>query len=65
MNSDLASLNNLNEIVLPSAPPFWPPAAGFWLLVIILTGLLGLAITCYFLNRKKKRLQKSRFNVIS
>jgi hypothetical protein len=59
MNSDLASLNNLNEIVLPSAPPFWPPAAGFWLLVIILAGLLGLVTTCYFLNRKKNAYRRA------
>jgi len=43
MLQDSASLQNLRDIVVPEAPPLWPPAPGVWvLLVIILAVVLAL-----------------------
>lgn len=43
MPQDSASLQNLRDIVVPEAPPLWPPAPGVWvLLVIILAVVLAL-----------------------
>ena len=40
MNTDPASLDNLREIILPPPVPWWPLAAGWWVLLGLLT-LLG------------------------
>ncbi len=37
MNTDPASLDNLREIILPPQVPWWPPAAGWWVLFALLT----------------------------
>jgi hypothetical protein len=31
VNSEQYSLNNLRDIVVPDAPPFWPPSPGVWI----------------------------------
>jgi len=36
MNSDPASLDNLREIILPPPVPWWPLAAGWWVLLAVL-----------------------------
>ncbi len=46
MEPDSQSLNNLQDIALPAAPSFWPPASGFW---ILLTLILMLLITVAWL----------------
>lgn len=44
MDNESYSLSNLREIVVPDAPPFWPPAPGMWValgivvLVLLFTG---------------------------
>lgn len=38
--SDSANLNNLQDIVLPTPPSFWPPAQGLWILVALITMLV-------------------------
>jgi hypothetical protein len=35
MPQDPASLQNLRDIVVPEAPPLWPPAPGVWVLLVI------------------------------
>ena len=35
MPQDSASLQNLRDIVVPEAPPLWPPAPGVWVLSVI------------------------------
>ena len=32
----MLSLSDLQDIVLPAAPPSWPPATGFWVLLLLL-----------------------------
>jgi len=44
MDENLYSLSNLRDIVIPDAPPYWPPAAGFWVaLGMVVTILLFVA----------------------
>lgn len=33
---EVLSLSDLQDIVLPAVPPFWPPAQGFWILLFLL-----------------------------
>lgn len=41
MASDPGSLSNLNDIVLAPAPSWWPPALGWYaLIIVLLTGLI-------------------------
>lgn len=37
MTNDEFSLSNLSDIVIPEPPPYWPPALGGWIVLIILT----------------------------
>lgn len=37
---EVLSLSDLQDIVLPAAPPAWPPATGFWVFLILLVVLL-------------------------
>ena len=36
---EVLSLSDLQDIVLPPAPPAWPPASGFWVLLALLAVL--------------------------
>jgi hypothetical protein len=40
MNEQEASLSNLRDIVVPEPPPFWPPAPGVWVALIIAVAVL-------------------------
>lgn len=42
MNDDALTLQDLREIVLPPAPPFWPLAPGLWIALGLLTLLAAL-----------------------
>lgn len=35
MTDDPADLSNLHDIVVPDAVPWWPPAPGVWLLLVL------------------------------
>ena len=54
MSGESTSLDNLRDIVLPAPPPFWPPAPGFWPLVIFLL-LLILFLGWQFYRRWQAR----------
>ena len=58
MNSqEMLSLNKLNDIVIPEAPGWWPPAPGFWLLLalaIIVLLLIGYRFYLFW-NRNRYR----------
>jgi hypothetical protein len=40
MDENQYSLNNLRDIVMPDAPPFWPPASGFWVALAMVAAIL-------------------------
>ena len=40
MNQDSISLDRLQDIVEPSAVPWWPPAMGWWILLALLVAAL-------------------------
>jgi hypothetical protein len=44
LDTDPYSLSNLRDIVVPDAPPFWPPAPGLWValgMVLLVTYLVA------------------------
>jgi hypothetical protein len=43
MNNDTSSLDNLRDIVVPSAVPWWPPAPGWWIVSAVLLVMLIVA----------------------
>lgn len=51
-------LNSLHDIVLPADVSAWPPALGWWL--ILLAGILMLGLSVFFALRYYRRLQKRR-----
>ncbi|MFQ3225926.1 MAG: hypothetical protein ACI8Z5_002195 [Lentimonas sp.] len=53
MEPESQSLSNLQDIVLPAAPSFWPPSSGFWILVVLILMLL-IAIT-WFITQARQR----------
>ena len=60
MNSDdPASLQNLNDIVMPSSVPWWPLATGWYVLMALLLLLLGWAIYQFARNWIANRYRRS------
>jgi hypothetical protein len=53
MSGDPASLDHLNEVIVPPPAPFWPPAPG-WYVVISLLLLLGLAAGIWAIVRFRR-----------
>ena len=47
------SLAGLHDIVLPEAPPLWPPAAGFWVL-FFLAIVLAVSAAHYSLQKRRR-----------
>lgn len=40
MDENQYSLSNLRDIVIPDAPPYWPPAAGAWVVLGMVVAIL-------------------------
>jgi hypothetical protein len=40
MDENQYSLSNLRDIVIPDAPPFWPPASGVWVALAMIAATL-------------------------
>lgn len=53
MEPESQSLSNLQDIVLPAAPSFWPPASGFWILVALI--LMLLITAAWFIAQFRQR----------
>jgi HAMP domain-containing protein len=47
-------LSQLRDIHLPATGGFWPPAPGWWLLALLLIGLVVLS-TLFWIRRRQKR----------
>ncbi|MFW2373832.1 MAG: DUF4381 domain-containing protein [Gammaproteobacteria bacterium] len=59
MNKDPYSLDNLRDIMLPDAPPLWPPAPGAWLLLAILAGIILLLVLQLHTARKRNAYRRA------
>ena len=60
MNPGLQAALQLRDIHVPAAPPFWPPAPGWWVAVALLLGMLSwmtlLGLRRYRIRRERRRL---------
>ncbi len=52
MNTDPLSLSSLEDIALTAPPPFWPPAPGFWVLLLLLTGVIAVSLFYWYAYRQ-------------
>ncbi len=50
---EILSLNDLQDIVVPAAPGWWPPAAGVWVLLVIF--MIALIFVGYRLYQYRQR----------
>jgi hypothetical protein len=46
-------LSGLRDIHLPPPPPVWPPAPGWWLLALLATGAVAVAVRHAFLSWRR------------
>ncbi|MBT8049095.1 MAG: DUF4381 domain-containing protein [Xanthomonadales bacterium] len=58
MNGDGGSLQNLNDIVLPEAVPWWPPAPGWYVLAALLVLCFGYILVRRLRTRRRNRYRK-------
>lgn len=58
MAADPYSLDNLHDIVEPTAIPMWPPAAGFWILLALLLLWLSAMGLLWLLRYRKNRYRR-------
>ena len=60
MNSqEMLSLDKLNDIVIPDAPAWWPPAPGFWVLCAFLVVVLLVIGYRFYLRWKQNRYRRA------
>jgi len=53
MDNESYSLSNLRDIVVPDAPPFWPPAPGMWVaLGLVVLALLFVGARAYMARQR-------------
>jgi hypothetical protein len=62
MKNDIHSLSTLRDIVIPEAPPLWPPAPGMWLIIGI--GLMVALVLIFRLYRNRKRRAYRRAGIL-
>lgn len=58
-SSDPASLQNLNDIVMPSSVPWWPLANGWYVLIALLMLALGWAVYRFIRKRIANRYRRA------
>lgn len=52
---DPASLQNLNDIVVPGPPPWWPPAPGWYVLAAVVAVGIALLLLRWVKHRRRNR----------
>lgn len=58
MNDDAGSLQNLNDIVVPGAVPWWPPAPGWYAVAAVLAVFLLLLLFRWWQGRRRNRYRR-------
>lgn len=56
--NDAGSLQNLNDIILPAAVPWWPPAPGWYVLASVLGVLLAFLAIRWWNTRSQNRYRR-------
>ena len=59
MDDDQYSLSNLRDIVIPDAPPFWPPAPGFWVALAMVAAILLFVAWRLYTARNRNAYRKA------
>lgn len=59
VNGEQYSLSNLRDIVVPEAPPFWPPAPGVWVALGIVMVVVGVACRLWFASRRRNAYRRA------
>jgi hypothetical protein len=59
MDENQYSLSNLRDIVIPDAPPFWPPAPGFWVALAMVAAILLLVAWRLYTVRNRNAYRKA------
>jgi predicted negative regulator of RcsB-dependent stress response len=59
VDTDPYSLTNLRDIVVPDAPPFWPPAPGAWVALGVILALVFLVAWRIRTQRKRNAYRKA------
>ena len=58
MDENQYSLSNLRDIVMPDAPPFWPPAPGLWVALAMVAAILLLVAWRLYTVRNRNAYRK-------
>lgn len=59
MDENQYNLSNLRDIVIPDAPPFWPPAPGLWVALAMVAAILLLAAWRLYTVRNRNAYRKA------
>jgi len=56
--SDAGNLQNLNDIVVPAAVPWWPPAPGWYVLLGVVAAVAAWLAVRYWRRRRRNRYRR-------
>lgn len=59
MDTDPYSLSNLRDIIVPDAPPLWPPAPGLWVAVGVVVLLALFVARRFYAGARKNAYRKA------
>lgn len=65
MDDDPYSLNRLKDIVVPDPPPFWPPAPGLWVALVVGALVVLLAVWQWRAARNRNAYRKAGLDLLS
>lgn len=64
MDNDRYSLARLKDIVVPDPPPLWPPAPGFWVLLLVVALGILLAIRQWRVVRNRSAYRRAGLDLL-
>ena len=65
MDENQYSLSNLRDIIVPDAPPIWPPAPGIWVALGIVVGIVLLIVWRLYKARKRNAYRRAGLQLLS